>query len=240
MRPRTGPPTPVCRSTSMPLGRTPESHQEDDMKTLATTAAAALMLTALAGAATSSDAAGPPAARSQHVMRVLSQNIEAHDLGDHHPPARTGSGPSPRTRSSATRASPVRSTRRPTSCASGWPPRSRRGDHQLLRPRHGDDREQVQRPDHEWHRQVPRHRRHDPRAEHRQRPHGLHAALHPLKRRDGRGWACCRHPLARFAATQGQRDAPRRVRLTADEEGLSSGVKWVHARAPRCRSGAAF
>jgi len=55
------------------------------MKKLATTAvAAAVMLTGLAGASTSSDAVGPTA-RSQHVKRLLSQDIEAHDLGDHHP-----------------------------------------------------------------------------------------------------------------------------------------------------------
>jgi hypothetical protein len=57
------------------------------MKKLATTAvAAAVMLTGLAGASTSSEATGPPApAHSQHVKRLLSHNIEAHDLGDHHP-----------------------------------------------------------------------------------------------------------------------------------------------------------
>lgn len=57
------------------------------MKKLATTAvAAAVMLTGLAGASTSSDAAGSKAAeRSQHVTRLLVQDIEAHPLSDHHP-----------------------------------------------------------------------------------------------------------------------------------------------------------
>lgn len=57
------------------------------MKKFATTAvAAAVMLTGLAGASTSSDAVGPTAAkRSQHVKRLLVQDVEAHPLSDNHP-----------------------------------------------------------------------------------------------------------------------------------------------------------
>lgn len=57
------------------------------MKKFATTAvAAAVMLTGLAGASTSSDAVGPTAGKgSQHVTRLLVQDIEHHTLSDNHP-----------------------------------------------------------------------------------------------------------------------------------------------------------
>ncbi|MFC4785105.1 hypothetical protein ACT8ZV_11545 [Nocardioides sp. MAHUQ-72] len=59
------------------------------MNKLATTAAAAtIMLTGLTGASTSSGAAGPAAPapnRSQHVLRLLSEQIESHRLSDNHP-----------------------------------------------------------------------------------------------------------------------------------------------------------
>jgi hypothetical protein len=53
-------------------------------KKLATIAAAAVMLAGLAGASTPSGAAGAPA-RTQHVLRLVTQQIESHPVSEHHP-----------------------------------------------------------------------------------------------------------------------------------------------------------
>jgi hypothetical protein len=55
-------------------------------KRVAIVAAAAVMLAGLAGAATSSGAAGAAApARSQHVLRLVTHQIESHPASENHP-----------------------------------------------------------------------------------------------------------------------------------------------------------
>jgi hypothetical protein len=55
------------------------------MKTLATTTAAAVMVVGLTGATAPTSAAGPTAARHQHVLRFVIQQVESHPTSEHHP-----------------------------------------------------------------------------------------------------------------------------------------------------------